>query len=208
MKKDAWYAAIAAVGLLGLAGIYGLWKAPELADKKTTQDRPQLTASLPSPPSAAIDVANISKAHTILKKRDPFTIGETTDDKFAIRGLELPKLGPPVRFSAPDAQGNLQVPTQLQTPDPAPVNETTSSVISAAPAQAVPQTVQRPRGNLTLRGVFPSANGGRALVALPDGSVVGVSIGGVVGGWRVLGIRQGAIRLGRGQRSIVLAMPR
>jgi len=51
---------------------------------------------------------------------------------------------------------------------------------------------KRQRGSLTLRGVFPSATGGRAMVAMPDGRIVNVVVGGVVGGWRVLEIRQGA----------------
>ncbi len=199
MKRDAWYAVIAALGLCSFAGLYGLWNAPELANPSLAAQKSKLTASLPSPPKFEIDGEILSTAQEILRLRDPFVEHEGSDDDEG-RALNLPKLAPPVRFSEPGEQ------TVGAQPEPRTVaNQQTAA--SAAPAALQPQP-QRQRGSLTLRGVFPSATGGRALVAMPDGSIINVAVGGVVGGWRVLDIRQGAIRLGRGQRTILLAMPR
>ena len=198
MKKDAWYAVIAALGLCSAAGAYGLWNAPELANPSLTAEKSKLTASLPSPQNFEIDGSLLTTVHEILRLRDPFVERDVGDDDEG-RALNLPKLAPPVRFSDP----NESAATTEIAPGAAEIQQ---------PAQIVPATPQsqpeRQRGSLTLRGVFPSATGGRALVAMPDGNIVNVAVGGVVGGWRVLEIRQGAIRLGRGQRTIILAMPR
>lgn len=204
MKKDAWYAAIAAAGLFSAAGLYGIWAAPEIANPKISTPRTKLTASLPSPPAFAVNQDVIANAKTILRERDPF-VARTADSVGNSRGLNLPKLAPPVRFSDPGERATVAAVPAEPTSRPAP----TLTPQSQSPAAPVPaQTTQRPQGSLTLRGVFPSPNGGRALVAMPGGQVVSVTVGGVVGGWRVLEIRQGAIRLGRGQRAILLTMPR
>ena len=197
MKRDAWYAVIAALGLCSAAGAYGLWNAPTLANPSIAPEKSKLTASLPSPPNFRIDENLLSTAEEILRLRDPFVARDDGDDDGG-RALNLPKLAPPVRFSDP---GERTVGTE---PTPSTVQ------VRQQPAQIAPvaQQPQRQRGSLTLRGVFPSATGGRALVAMPNGTIVEVAVGGVVGGWRVLEIRQGAIRLGRGQRTILLAMPR
>ncbi len=203
MKKDAWYAAIAATGLFGIAALYALWAAPQLADPSVRASKAKLTASLPSPPKFKVDQEVIANAQTILRERDPFIARISGGDAVA-RGLDLPKLAPPVRFSDPGERATVvSVP---ETVFQQPTNLTPQS--ESPPAPLPPAATQQARGSLTLRGVFPSSNGGRALVALPDGRVVSVTVGGVVGGWRVLDIRQGAIRLGRGQRAILLAMPR
>jgi len=202
LKKDAWYAAIAAAGLLGIAALYALWAAPQLADPSAKVGRSKLTASLPSPPKFAVDQDVISQAQTILRERDPFVARSGGDDAVA-RGLELPKLAPPVRFSDPGERATVIAAPEVTSPQPALIPQSQSP-----PAPVPPTANQQSQGSLTLRGVFPSSNGGRALVAMPDGRVVSVTVGGVVGGWRVLDIRQGAIRLGRGQRAILLAMPR
>lgn len=198
MKKDAWYAVIAALGLCSAAGFYGLWNAPILANPSLAAQKSKLTASLPLPPNFEVDENLLSTAQEILRLRDPFVERDEGDDDEG-RALNLPKLAPPVRFSEPGERtvGTEPAPRAAEVLYPAPI-------VPAAP-QSLPQ---RQRGSLTLRGVFPSATGGRALVAMPDGSIVNVAVGGTVGGWRVLEIRQGAIRLGRGQRTILLAMPR
>lgn len=198
MKKDAWYAVIAALGLCSAAGAYGLWNAPELANPSPTAEKSKLTASLPSPPNFEIDGSLLSTAQEILRLRDPFVEREESNDDEG-RALNLPKLAPPVRFSDPN-----ESPIDTETAPRAAVIQQPAQIVPATP-QSQPE---RQRGSLTLRGVFPSATGGRALVAMPDGNIVNVAVGGVVGGWRVLEIRQGAIRLGRGQRTIILAMPR
>jgi len=201
VKKDAWYAAIAAAGLSGIAALYALWAAPQLADPKSKAERAKLTASLPSPPQYKIDQDVIAQAQTILRDHDPFVERSGGEDETA-RGLARAKLAPPIRFSEPGERATvLADPIRSQ-----PTNLTPQS--QSPPAPVPPTAIQRSQGSLTLRGVFPSPNGGRALVAMPDGRVVSVTVGGVVGGWRVLDIRQGAIRLGRGQRAILLAMPR
>lgn len=197
MKRDAWYAAIAAAGLSAAAALYGLVAAPELADPEVSLPRQKLTASLPSPPDPVDHGDVLGKALEILKERDPF-VKRAEGESATARGLELPKLGPPVRFSEPGENAT------VTSVAPSPVPE-------AQPAPAAAQQPEQPapsRGQLTLRGVFPSPGGGRALVAMPDGSMVSVGVGGNVGGWRVLQVQQGAIRLGRGQRTILLAMPR
>ena len=203
MKRDAWYAAIAATGLLSIAALYALWAAPQLADPSVRVDKAKLTASLPSPPKFTVDQDVIAKAQTILRERDPF-VARSNDDDTVARGLELPKLAPPVRFSDPGERA-----TVVAAPEATiPLSTNLIPQSESPPAPLPPSATQQTQGSLTLRGVFPSPNGGRALVALPGGSVVSVTVGGVVGGWRVLDIRQGAIRLGRGQRAILLAMPR
>jgi len=198
MKRDAWYAVIAALGLSAIAGGYGLWNAGKLANPSIEAERSKLTASLPSPPNFEIDDNLLSTAQEILRLRDPF-VERDEGDEISSRGLNLPKLAPPVRFSDPNEQilETEPVPGIVQNIPP------TTAGLGAPLAQQ-----KRQRGSLTLRGVFPSATGGRAMVAMPDGRIVNVVVGGVVGGWRVLEIRQGAIRLGRGQRTILLAMPR
>jgi len=197
MKKDAWFAAIAALGLVCVAGIYGLISAPKLADPSASAPRSKLTATLPSPPTFEVDRELLATATEILNQRDPF-VAQKDSDVVGGRVLNLPKLAPPVRFSDP---GERTVGSQI-----APAVTSARPIVPSAP---VPQTTSpTARGSLTLRGVFPTNTGGRALVAMPDGQVVNVAVGGVVGGWRVLGIQQGAIRLGRGQRTILLAMPR
>ena len=197
MKRDAWYAAIAAAGLCCAAGLYGLIAAPSLADPTVTIPRSKLTAALPSPPKPSDSGDTLAKAQTILRERDPF-VERADGESSTASGLELPKLGLPVQFSNPEEKATV-------TADPGPLRP-----VATIPQTPVPQETAQPRtqGNLTLRGVFPSPNGGRALVAMPDGRVVSVGVGGIVGGWRVLQIQQGAIRLGRGQRAILLAMPR
>jgi len=196
VKRDAWYAAIAAAGLCCAAGIYGLIAAPSLADPDVTIPRSKLTAALPSPPKAPATDEVLAQAKIILRERDPFI--ERADGSSTASGLDLPKLGLPVQFSDPEAQATVEPNTGALQP------------VATIPQTPVPQQTTQPaaQGNLTLRGVFPSPNGGRALVAMPDGRVVSVGVGGIVGGWRVLQIQQGAIRLGRGQRAILLAMPR
>lgn len=198
MKRDAWYAVIAALGLCSTAGAYGLWNAPNLANPSPTTQKSKLTASLPSPPNFEIDENLLSTAQEILRLRDPF-VERGDDDDDEGRALNLPKLAPPVRFSDPGERtvGTEPIPNAIDVRQSAPSAPTT---LEFQP--------QRRRGSLTLRGVFPSASGGRALVAMPDGRIIDVAVGGIVGGWRVLEVRQGAIRLGRGQRTILLAMPR
>lgn len=197
MKKDAWFAAIAALGLCCAAGAYGLLSAENLADPTAASHKSKLTATLPTPPTFKVDPSLLATATEILRQRDPF-IAQKDSDSDGGRALNLPKLAPPVRFSDPGER--------TVGGDAPPAVVTARPVVPAAPvAQNTPQPT---RGSLTLRGVFPTSNGGRALVAMPDGQVVNVAVGGVVGGWRVLGIQQGAIRLGRGQRTILLAMPR
>ena len=208
MKRDAWYAAIAAFGLCAAAAGYALISAAKLADPDVTLDRPKLTASLPSPPQHFDDSSILETAQLILREHDPFT-ERSSDETAGSRGLSLPKLGAPVRFSVPDESGTVTA----AAPAPAPPRTLQpQSAIPQAPVPPAPRTPTQPpqpaRGSLTLRGVFPTPSGGRALVALPNGQVVSVGIGGTVGGWRVLQIQQGAIRLGRGQRAILLAMPR
>ena len=203
MKKDAWYAAIAAAGLFCAAGLYGLITAPQLADPKVTVPRAKLTASLPSPPSFEVDRNLVSNAETILRERDPF-VPRATDEAAVQRGLNLPKLAPPVRFSEPGEQATVRAAAAPPETTPAVLAPQEQSPLAPAP----PRVSQQAQGSLTLRGVFPSPSGGRALVAMPDGRVVSVTVGGLIGGWRVLEIRQGAIRLGRGQRAILLTMPR
>ena len=203
MKKDAWYAAIAAAGLFSVAAIYAIWAAPDLANPKKSAIRAKLTASLPSTPTFTVDQEVIANAETILRERDPF-VAQSNADGGNARGLNLPKLAPPVRFSDPGERAT------VTAAPPAPVQPASATIPQSEgpPAPVPPAANQQPQGSLTLRGVFPSPNGGRALVAMPDGRVLSVTVGGVVGGWRVLEIRQGAIRLGRGQRVILLAMPR
>lgn len=197
MRRDAWYAAIAALGLCSAAAAYAFFAAPKLADPKVVLHKSQLTASLPSPPRPAVGRELLAQAQTVLEERDPFT-RRSGAPIVTGRGLDLPKLGRPVQFpqsgeTAATARSSVS----------APVPQT-----AAVPRAPVPQQTAQPQGSLTLRGVYPTSTGGRALVAMPDGSVVSVGVGGVVGGWRVLQIQQGAIRLGRGQRAIMLAMPR
>lgn len=212
MKRDAWYAAIAALGLCALTATYGLVTARDIADPKPAAGRQPLTASLPAPRPSTADTRTEAAAITILRERSPFVARES-DGEGGARGLNLPQLAPPVRFSAPGeaatvtAAPRAPAPASVPASLPASVPERTAGAsVPAAPVSPAP--VQHNQGSLTLRGVFPSPNGGRALVALPDGQVVSVSVGGIVGGWRVLGIQQGAIRIGRGQRKILLSMPR
>ncbi len=204
MKKDAWYAALAAIGLCALTAGYGVVSASDIADPGQDTRRAPLKASLPMPPAPDRDRPTEAAAVAILEGRNPFLPRES-DAELARRGLNLPKLAPPVRFSQP---GDRTTVTAVDSPSrtaaaapPQPSRAVSEAPVSPAPA---PQS----QGSLTLRGVFPSPNGGRALVALPDGKVMSVGVGGVVGGWRVLGIEQGAIRIGRGQRKILLSMPR
>jgi hypothetical protein len=203
MKKDGWYAAIAAAGLFSVAGLYGIFASAKIANPAISAPKTKLTASLPSPPTFAVDTEIVENAKTILRERDPF-IARERDDGGNARGLNLPKLAPPVRFSDPGERATVTA-VQPSPPSPAPVLTPRSE---SPPAPVPAQAAQRAQGSLTLRGVFPSPNGGRALVAMPGGQVVSVTVGGVIGGWRVLEIRQGAIRLGRGQRAILLTMPR
>ena len=204
MKRDAWYAAIAAAGLCSAAALYGLITAPSIADPNITLARPKLTASLPSPPTPSLNEETLANAQTILRESDPFVARAEGGSSTAL-SLVKPKLGAPVQFSVPDEAG------AVATVAPAPATPPTLQPQAAIPQAPVPQGTPTPpptSGSLTLRGVFPSPTGGRALVAMPDGQVVSVGVGGIVGGWRVLQIQQGAIRLGRGQRAILLAMPR
>jgi len=203
MKKDAWYAAIAAAGLLTFAGLYAIWAANELADPKVSGQRTKLTASLPSPPAFTVDRDIVANAETILRERDLFVLRSNAEGESA-RGLNLPKLAPPVRFSDPGERATVSALPQASPTPPAALPPQQESPTAPVPTR----TTQQSQGSLTLRGVFPSPNGGRALVAMPGGEVVSVTVGGVVGGWRILEIRQGAIRLGRGQRAILLTMPR
>ena len=201
MKRDAWYAAIAAAGLCSAAALYGLITAPSIADPDVTLSRSKLTASLPSPPKPSLNKETLANAQTILRESDPF-VARAESSSGNTLSLVKPKLGAPVRFSVPDEPGSVAT----VAPAPPPTLQPQATI----PQAPVPQGTTPPpaNGSLTLRGVFPSPTGGRALVAMPDGQVVSVGVGGVVGGWRVLQIQQGAIRLGRGQRAILLAMPR
>lgn len=205
MKKDAWYAALAAIGLCALTAAYGLVSAADIADPSESKRRAPLKASLPLPPVADPEKTVETAALTILEERNPFLPGRS-DGELAGRGLNLPKLAPPVRFSDPGERVTATVPV-VQSPPRTPPQQPARSV-SEAPVSPSPAPAPQRQGSLTLRGVFPSPNGGQALVALPDGRVVSVGVGGVVGGWRVLGIEQGAIRIGRGQRKYLLSMPR
>jgi hypothetical protein len=203
MKKDAWYAALAAIGLCALTAGYGLVSATAIADPNQNTRRAPLKASLPLPPVADPQRATETAALTILEERNPFLPGRS-DEELAGRGLNLPKLAPPVRFSDPGERATVTaVPSPPRASAP---QQPARAAVSEAPVS--PSPAPQRQGSLTLRGVFPSPNGGQALVALPDGRVVSVGVGGVVGGWRVLGIEQGAIRIGRGQRKILLSMPR
>ena len=213
MKRDAWYAAIAAFALLGVAALYALIRAPSLADPEVSLSQARLTASRPLPPRSTGQDETLDTALTILDARNPF-VPRPAGEEVDIRGLSLPKLGPPVRFSEPGTASSVEVASEparpaLQPRESVPAAPRASS--PPPPAQAAParqQPAPRAQGTLTLRGVYPSPSGGRAHVALPDGRIVVVGVGGLVGGWQVRQIRQGAIRLGRGQREIILAMPR
>lgn len=198
MMRDAWYAAIAAAALCAAAAAYALVKAPKLADPNIRLQNAQITASLPSPPPPIQHGETLRAAQAILTESDPFTQRDSGSET-RLRGLELPRLGRPVQFSAPD---------ESVAVSPAPLQPAAQAPPAPLPQDVPREQAPKPQGSLTLRGVYPSPTGGRALVAMPDGGVVSVGVGGVVGGWRVLQIQQGAIRLGRGQRVILLAMPR
>ena len=211
MRRDGWYAAMAAFVLVGAGAAFALVKAPEIADPREAGRGRMLRPAVPTPPGSPVDEAVLTAALDRLAARDPFA--PTGDGGHEAPMLARARLGDPVRFSDPTATRTRTAEAPART---RPREAAARPAASAPPPQpsrpAVPaaprQVAERQTGSMTLRGVYPTPQGGRALVAMPDGRVVSVGLNGSVGGWRVLDIRQDAIRLGRGQRAILLALPR
>ncbi len=233
MNRDVGYPVIAMLSLTSLAALWILLNPAVVADPSKREAGKAAVAALPVIPKKPDAEAARQRALAVLSARDLFNAPEPAD-MASVRRLTTASVAPPVQLnpvqavprqpfrntgiSAPAQQPRAAAP-QISAPAPVrqavqPLAPLSIYVEPARPAPA-PQYVQAPqpqpqqRFPLTLRGVFPNPqDGGRALLAIPDGRIVSTGLGGVIGGWQVLRIDPAAITLqARGGQIVELRMP-
>ncbi len=229
MNRDLGYAVIAMLSLTSLAAVWALLNPTVVADPSGRKTNKSAIAALPVIPQKPDASAARERALAVLSARDLFEASEPADIA-SLRRLTKASVAPPVQLNPVQAvpralSGNARIPApvlpapQALSAAPIPAQPLQPAPVYAQPIQQpAPQYVQPPRPQqqvqqqrfpLTLRGVFPNQqDGGRALVAIPDGRIVSTGLGGVIAGWQVLRIGNASVTLqARGGQMVELRMP-